>query len=94
MLKSQFQMAKLNRKLCLILSAIMIQVMNVRWDGHLRVHGYVLHLDIKDGKVWVQHNMTEMPIAQNLMALGVAKEDILLGFQAMYMREYTDFSIA
>jgi XisI protein len=70
------------------------QVMNVGWDGHRRVHGCVLHLDIKDGKVWVQHNMTEMPIAQELMALGVAKEDIVLGFQAEYMREYTGFGVA
>jgi XisI protein len=31
------------------------QVMNVGWDGYRRVHGWVLHLDIKDGKVWVQH---------------------------------------
>jgi XisI protein len=48
----------------------------------------------KDGKVWVQHNMTEMQIAQALMAMGVAKEDIVLGFQAEYMREYTGFGVA
>jgi aspartyl-tRNA synthetase len=70
------------------------QVMNVGWDGNRRVHGCVLHLDIKDGKVWVQHNMTEMQIAQALMAMGVAKEDIVLGFQAEYMREYTGFGVA
>jgi hypothetical protein len=70
------------------------QVMNVGLDGYCRVHGCVLHLDIKDGKVWVQHNMTEMPIAQALMAMGVAKEDIVLGFQAEYMREYTGFGVA
>lgn len=70
------------------------QVMNVGWDGNRRVHGCVLHLDIKDGKVWVQQNMTEMPIAQELMALGVAKKDIVLGFQAVYMREYTGFGVA
>jgi XisI protein len=70
------------------------QVMNVGWDGYRRVHGCVLHLDIKDGKVWVQHNMTEMQIGQALMAMGVAKKDIVLGFQAEYMREYTGFGVA
>ncbi len=70
------------------------QVMNVGWDGNRRVHGCALHLDIKGGKVWVQHNMTEMQIAQALMAMGVAKEDIVLGFQAEYMREYTGFGVA
>jgi hypothetical protein len=70
------------------------QVMSVGWDGYRRVHGCVLHLDIKDGKVWVQHNMMVIAIAQALMKRGVAKEDIVLGFQAEYMREYTGFGMA
>lgn len=67
------------------------QVMNVGWDGHRRVHSCVLHLDIKDGKIWVQQNATEMPIAHKLMAQGVSAEDIVLGFQASYVRAYTGF---
>jgi len=70
------------------------QVMNVGWDGHRRVHGCVLHLDIKDGKIWVQHNTTEMRVAHELTARGVPKEDIILGFQAPYVREYTGFGVA
>ncbi|MEI6065323.1 MAG: XisI protein, partial [Pseudanabaena sp. ELA748] len=63
--------------------------MNVGWDGHRRVYGCVLHLDIKNRKIWIQQNMTEMRVAQELVDLGVAKEDIVLGFQAPEMREYT-----
>jgi hypothetical protein len=70
------------------------QVMDVGWDGHRRVHGCVLHLDIKDGKIWLQHNTTEMRIAHELVALGIPKEDIVLGFQAPYAREYTGFGVA
>ena len=70
------------------------QVMDVGWDGHRRVHGCVLHLDIQDGKIWVQQNTTEMHVAHELVAMGVAKEDIILGFQAPYMREYTGFGVA
>ncbi|MBW4687463.1 MAG: XisI protein [Komarekiella atlantica HA4396-MV6] len=70
------------------------QVMNVGWDGNRRVHGCVLHLDIKDGKIWVQHNTTELRIAHELVAMGVPKEDIVLGFQAPYVREYTGFGVA
>ncbi|MEO0988859.1 MAG: XisI protein [Cyanobacteria bacterium J06639_14] len=68
------------------------QIMNVGWDGHRRVYGCVLHLDIKNGKVWVQQNMTEIHIAYELVGRGVAKEDIVLGFQAPEMRKYTDFA--
>jgi hypothetical protein len=70
------------------------QVMNVGWDGHRRVYGCVLHLDIKKEKIWIQQNTTEMRIAKELVDLGVAKEDIVLGFQAPQMREYTDYGVA
>ncbi|GAA6621324.1 XisI protein [Scytonema sp. NUACC26] len=70
------------------------QIMNVGWDGDRRVHGCVMHLDIKDGKIWVQHNATEMRIAHELVAMGIPKEDIILGFQAPYVREYTGFGVA
>jgi hypothetical protein len=69
------------------------QVIDIGWNKHRRVHGCVLHLDIKDGKIWVQHNTTEMRIAHELVARGVAKEDIVLGFQAPYVREYTGFGV-
>ena len=70
------------------------QVTNVGWDGHRRVYGWVLHLDIKDGKIWLQQNTTEMRVAHELAAMGVAKDDIILGFQATYVREYTGFGVA
>ncbi len=70
------------------------QVMDVGWDGYRRVHGCTLHLDIKDGKIWVQHNGTELRIAHELVAMGIPKEDIVLGFQAPYAREYTGFGVA
>lgn len=66
-------------------------VMNVGWDGHRRVYGCVLHLDIKEGKIWIEQNMTEMRVAQELVEQGVPKENIILGFQAPQMREYTGY---
>ncbi len=70
------------------------QIMSVGWDGHRRVHGCVLHLDIINGKIWVQQNNTEIQIAHELVAMGISKDDIILGFQAPYMRQYTNFGVA
>jgi hypothetical protein len=70
------------------------QAMNVGWDGYRRVYGCVLHLDIRAGKIWVQQNMTERQVAQDLMAMGVPRDDIVLGFQAPNMREFTGFGVA
>lgn len=68
-------------------------VMNVGWDGHRRVQGCVLHLDIKQGKILIEQNMTEMRVAQELVELGVPKDDIVIGFQSPEMREYTGYGV-
>lgn len=68
------------------------QVVNIGWDGYRRVYGCVLHLDIINSKIWVQHNMTEMRIAQELVNRGVAKDQIVLGFQDPNMRQYTEYA--
>ncbi len=70
------------------------QLWSVGWNKHERVYGCVLHFDIKDGKIWIQYNGTEGDVANDLVALGVPKEDIVLGFHAPYKRPYTGFSSA
>ena len=70
------------------------QVTNIGWDGNRRVHSCILHLDIIDGKVWIQHNSTEMAIGSELSKMGIPNSEIILGFQAPYLRQYTDFGVA
>lgn len=69
------------------------EVMHVGWDGARRVHGCVVHIDIRDGKVWVQHDGTSRPVAEELMAAGVPREDIVLGFHPADVRRHTDFAV-
>jgi hypothetical protein len=69
------------------------QVVTVGWHDEQRIHGCSLHLDIKEGKIWIQHNGTEDPLAHELVALGVPKEDMVLGFQASYKRPFTGFGV-
>jgi hypothetical protein len=68
------------------------QLFQVGWEKYEWIHGCVLHIDIKNGKIWIQHNGIEIGIANELVALGVPKEDIVLGFQAPYKRKYTGFA--
>jgi hypothetical protein len=70
------------------------QVLDVGWDGMRRVYHCFIHLDIKDGKIWIQRNMTEADLAQELVAKGVAKEDIVLGLHPAYKRPYTGYGVA
>ena len=69
------------------------QLINIGWNDEQRVHGCFLHIDIKNGKIWLQYNGTENHIAQELVALGVPKEDIVLGFQYPQKRQFTEFAV-
>jgi XisI protein len=69
------------------------QLVYVGWENKRRVYGCVLHLDIKNGKIWIQHNGTEVNIGDELVALGVPKQDIVLGFHSPYKRQFTDFAV-
>jgi hypothetical protein len=70
------------------------QLVSLGWQGHRRFYSVSIHLDIKDGKVWIQKNDTDRLIAQELVGLGVAREDIVLGLQPVYARVDTGYSVA
>jgi hypothetical protein len=69
------------------------QLVHVGWRDWRRYYGCVVHIDIQDGKIWIQHDGTEIGVANELVDLGVPKQDIVLAFQAPYKRKYTDFAI-
>jgi len=68
------------------------QLVNVGWENETRIHGCPMHIDIKNGKIWIQHNGTEIDIAEELVEMGIVREDIILGFQPTYMRQFTQFA--
>lgn len=69
-------------------------LMTVGWDGPRRVHGCLVHIDIHQGKIWIQRDGTEEGIATVLVNAGVPKEQIVLGFQPAEIRRYTEFAAA
>lgn len=66
----------------------------VGWRGNERVRGCTMHLDIIDGRIWIQHDGTEAGLATELLAMGVPKEDIVLGFRSPERRADTDLAAA
>jgi uncharacterized iron-regulated membrane protein len=70
------------------------QVMVIGWQGARRVHSSVIHLDIIDGKIWIQHDSTDWPVADALIEAGVPQEDIVLGFHPADVRPLTGFAVA
>lgn len=67
----------------------------VGWEDTKRIYLPFVHLDVKpDGKVWVQHDGTDLKLALLLHEEGIAKSDIVLGFQAPFRRKLIpDFAV-
>lgn len=64
------------------------------WDNGRRVHAVITHLEIIQGKIWVQEDWIEHGITAELEEAGVPKSDIVLGFQPPYVRPYTEYAAA
>lgn len=62
------------------------------WKGHQRVHSLLIHIEIIDNKIWIQEDNTEEGIATDLEKHGVAKSDIVLGFQPPSLRPFTEYA--
>ncbi len=69
-------------------------LVEVGWENGLRVHQTVAHLDIINGKVWVQLDKTEHGIANDLLENGLSKAEIVLGFRSKTLRKMSEFAFA
>jgi hypothetical protein len=69
-------------------------VVSVGWQKVKRIHGCLIHIDIINGKVWIQRDGTEHGIANELVAAGIPKDQIVLGFYTPEVRQHTEFAVA
>lgn len=69
-------------------------IISVGWQGNRRVHHSLIHLDIINGKVWIQRDGTEDGIGYALEAAGIPKEDIVPAFHPVDVRPYTGYAVA
>jgi len=72
-------------------------LVTVGWQGAKRINTIVLHLDLRDEKVWIQCNNTDQDIAQELAELGIAAEDIVVPIAAnptIEVKETSTFAAA
>jgi hypothetical protein len=70
------------------------QLLNLGWRKEEYQFYVIFHFDIKDGKVWVQENRTDILIAQQLSESGIPKSDIVLGLQFPDLREASGYAAA
>lgn len=70
------------------------QLMSVGWQNNKYYCYIVFHFDIKDAKVWIQENRTDILIGQELENRGIPKSDIVLGLQPPEFRTALGYAAA
>ncbi|MFM2431798.1 MAG: hypothetical protein RLZZ511_3011 [Cyanobacteriota bacterium] len=69
-------------------------ILSEGWNKQQRIHSCLIHIEIINSKVWIQIDGTEDGIAEELMAAGIPKAEIVLGFHEPEIRPHTGFAIA
>lgn len=70
------------------------QLLMQGWDEDNYTFQCLFHLDIIDGKIWIQWNNTAYEIDIELLKKGVAPNEIVLGLKHPEVRAHTDFAVA
>lgn len=64
------------------------------WDGYRRIHRVWMHVELRDGKIWIHEDGTEEGIANLLVAAGITQDRIILAFHAPALRCASEFAVA
>jgi XisI protein len=69
-------------------------LIDVGWNQKEYVYGTTIHIDIKDGKIWIQRNNTEINLADRLVENGIPKENIVIGLHSPFMRQFSGYAVS
>ncbi|MCY7277488.1 MAG: XisI protein [Phormidesmis sp. CAN_BIN44] len=69
-------------------------LIEIGWQDDRRIYGTLIHLDIINQKIWIQQDGTEDGIASELVAVGIPKQQIVLGFKSEERRRITEFALS
>ena len=64
------------------------------WHKDERIKSVMIHIRLKDEKIWIEEDWTEDGVATDLLLKGIAREEIVLAFHPPHVRQYTEFAIA
>ena len=64
------------------------------WSKKRYKHGVLFHFEIKEDKVWLHVNHTDVEIGERLAEKGIPKSDIVLGFLSKWERTLEGYAAA
>jgi XisI protein len=63
------------------------------WEKTHRIHGTIVHAEIRNNKIWIHYDGIEDSITEELVATGVPKDHIVLAFHPHHIRIHTGYAI-
>jgi XisI protein len=60
------------------------ELVSVGWQKGKFIHDTVFHFDIKENKIWIIQNWTDIKVSKELINRGVEASDIVIGFIPVY----------
>lgn len=64
------------------------------WNGKQQIQHIIVYISIQNHKIWVETDATNFGIVDELLAAGIPKTDIVLGFHPPTKRKFTEFAQA
>jgi len=64
------------------------------WDDKKQIQHIIMYLCIKNGKIWVEEDATNLCVVDDLLSAGIPQSDIVLGFHHPSKRGFTEFATA
>ena len=64
------------------------------WNRDERIKNTMIHVRLKDGKIWIEEDWTEDGVPTELLGMGIAREAIVLAFHPPQVRPHTEFAAA
>ena len=66
----------------------------IGWEGKKFCHSLYFHFQIKNKKVWLLKNNTDIEIGKKLVEKGIPKSDIVIGFVSEFERTTEGYALA
>ncbi|BCM91144.1 hypothetical protein IAD21_03008 [Abditibacteriota bacterium] len=66
----------------------------VGWQGARRIHGPMIHLEVRGDKIWVQSDGTPEGVVDELLEAGVEEKQLVLAWQHPFKRQFTPYAVS
>ncbi len=67
-------------------------LLNVQWGEFKRIRSALVFVRIANDKIYIEEDWTEEGIVTDLIAAGIPKQEIVMGFHDPALRPFTEFA--